>query len=666
MTDYGGEKIPLSQKQVKSYQTELINKDLSHRLETLAESDLEEINLEINKEEIIFRPKLDFYRYLISFLLVKYAESFDIESEEDIAKISSKIYKDIEENKKNQIIETMLDLALEDFKKNKMAKPDSNKVYGSLDFSVLWDKKSLRRLFRSSKISRESLLVLSFGLNMDLEITEIFLKKALRDQGLDFWKPDEFIIYHVKESFGNNIEAYQRLKKLYDDIDISDIKKEKEPQISYVTELLQGDFSSLGLGNSKKDKKYVLEKLKDHKLVVSKDIKRTVNKIFLEVYDSVNKNLEREINEFSIFTRGNFNKSLDGDYHKTYEYFSKGKLRLYYDSDRQLEIKKGQAFKWEKIAKNPSENEKKDDPISFYAVSDYIGEKRDFVEVLLPVKSYDKFDKSIKKGKFYFEDKALNEKLIEAKYKSKISESKKDGKTEILLNLKIRPLDLIKKSTRLVCDDKVFEVAKDTLALPFLEIEVSSKATIDMGDLPRLSENEEDDKFYYKYINEIEGVRAIDHKGINIDKHKITSLLSYLFTDKAILNTDGKTDLPYPLLEKLDLTFDKIMITDANISNARRGDSSRITRDKLITILFIKYCLMLERELVNRFYTGKEIKRMYLSFMKDYLRRCHFYEYNISDGYEEILLRLICTEEPLNTFRYLWANYLIYKGEKNE
>ena len=94
-----------------------------------------------------------------------------------------------------------------------------------------------------------------------------------------------------------------------------------------------------------------------------------------------------------------------------------------------------------------------------------------------------------------------------------------------------------------------------------------------------------------------------------------------------------------------------------------KGKISQITRSRLITLYFISYVLENSNIWFDKLSTPARRKRDYLIFMDYKLRNARLYEYNISNPYEETLLKLVVYDEPLEAFRDLWAKYLINIGD---
>ncbi|WP_297281846.1 hypothetical protein [uncultured Anaerococcus sp.] len=180
-------------------------------------------------------------------------------------------------------------------------------------------------------------------------------------------------------------------------------------------------------------------------------------------------------------------------------------------------------------------------------------------------------------------------------------------------------------------------------------------------EVPVLGSGEEYSDFFYQ--NDIEGIIDVKQDSIYISEKKISSLLTYLYNKDAIISTDD-IDLPEDQLGALDDLLKETRIKHENINAIiEKSKISQITRPRLITLYFLFYVLDNQDIWFDKLSTPARRKRDYLIFMDHKLRNVRLYEYNISNPYEETLLKLVVYDEPIDAFRDLWAKYLINIAE---
>lgn len=181
-------------------------------------------------------------------------------------------------------------------------------------------------------------------------------------------------------------------------------------------------------------------------------------------------------------------------------------------------------------------------------------------------------------------------------------------------------------------------------------------------EVPILGSADEYSDFVYQ--NDIAGIEKVEQDSIYISEKKISSLLSYLYNEDAIISTDDSS-LPDDQIKALDDLLKDTKIKHENLNAIIEKDKiSQITRSRLITLYFLSYVLENEDIWFDKLSTPARRKRDYLIFMDYKLRNSRLYEYNISNPYEETLLKLVVYDEPIDAFRDLWAKYLLNIGDK--
>lgn len=180
-------------------------------------------------------------------------------------------------------------------------------------------------------------------------------------------------------------------------------------------------------------------------------------------------------------------------------------------------------------------------------------------------------------------------------------------------------------------------------------------------EVPLLGTGEEYEDFAYRK-GDIEEIYDVKQDSIYISEKKISSLLSYLYNEDALILRDDST-LPKDQVEALDDLLKDTRIKHENLNAIiEKGKISQITRSRLITLYFLSYVLEKEDLWYDLLSTPQKRKRDYLIYMDFNLRNARLYEYNISNPYEETLLKLVMYDEPIDAFRDLWAKYLVNLG----
>ncbi|MFO3717679.1 hypothetical protein AB9Q04_04835 [Anaerococcus sp. ENR1011] len=193
------------------------------------------------------------------------------------------------------------------------------------------------------------------------------------------------------------------------------------------------------------------------------------------------------------------------------------------------------------------------------------------------------------------------------------------------------------------------------------EISLKSDNFTYKDEVPILGSGEEYSDYIYQ--NEIAGIERVEQDSIYISEKKISSLLSYLYNEDAIISNEDVT-LPEDQILALDDLLKDTKIKHENLNAIiEKNKISQITRSRLITLYFLSFVLENEDIWFDKLSTPAKRKRNYLIFMDYKLRNSRLYEYNISNPYEETLLKLVVYDEPIDAFRDLWAKYLINIGE---
>lgn len=530
--------------------------------------DIESIEIGANNT-ISLRKKIPFYKYIVNFMLTSHAERLGFDKNA-IGDIASDIFTSIEAKEKNENFEKIIDLVVELFReKNLYPHGTKSEVYGSLEADKekrrVWKKTQIRKDFKANVISREKMFVYGFGLGMSLSELEVFLMKVLEETGLNIWDEKEAMIYISLAHFPDNaMNFFIRAMALYNNEDKANLVEVKK-DTSLNTTILQNsldDYINEYRNMAQVDDNIILNIIAYHKDLVSENTNRTILKEFVSTFREVEDGLSDEIAAFSNVKYGNADDNMENA-----DYFSRGNVEIFYNSENDIIIPTEKAFV----------------------------------------------------------------------FKSHKSEETKTYYPEEEIILEGGPGERSK------------------------EVTLQSPSYKFKDEVPVLGSGEEYDDFIYQ--NDIDGVTSLVQDSIYISEKKLSSLLTYLYNKDAIISTDD-ISLPKDQVAALDDLLKETRIKHENLNAIiEKGRISQITRPRLITLYFIYYVLDKEDIWFDKLSTPARRKRDYLIFMDYKLRNSRLYEYNISNPYEETLLKLVVYDEPIDAFRDLWAKYLINREE---
>ncbi len=530
--------------------------------------DIESIEIVANNT-ISLRKKIPFYKYIVNFMLTSHADRLGF-YKNAIGDIASDIFTSLEAKEKNENFEKIIDLVVELFReKNLYPHGTKSEVYGSLEADKekrrVWKKTQIRKDFKANVISREKMFVYGFGLGMSLSELEVFLMKVLEETGLNIWDEKEAMIYIALAHFPDNaINFFIWAIALYNNEDKANLVEIKK-DTSLNTTILQNsldDYINEYRNMAQVDDNIILNIIAYHKDLVSENTNRTILKEFVSTFRDVEDGLGDEIAAFSNVKYGNAD-----DYMANADYFSRGNVKIFYNSENDIIIPTEKAF---------------------------------------------------------------------------VFKSHKSGDTKTYY-----------PEEEIILEGGPGERSK--------EITLQSPSYKFKDEVPVLGSGEEYDDFIYQ--NDIDGITSLVHDSIYISEKKLSSLLTYLYNKDAIISTDD-ISLPKDQVAALDDLLKETRIKHENLNAIiEKGRISQITRPRLVTLYFLYYVLDKEDIWFDKLSTPARRKRDYLIFMDYKLRNSRLYEYNISNPYEETLLKLVVYDEPIDAFRDLWAKYLINTEE---
>lgn len=668
-----------------------------------------------DQRQIEIKSKPPFYKYIINYLMWKYQDKLGIDKK-DIEAKASEVFSAIENCEKNDLLEDLAGYVYEDFCENGLSNKDQDN-FDRLDFAKTKKNDQLKPIkasayvrsgikkdiLISTNLQRKKMLVLSFGLNMDLDTTNVFLKKVLGEEGLDFWDEEEFLIYICKKFYDGRVDEYFKLKEIYTSVEAQPILSQDLVDKEKTQEIL--DIFREFIEKSRDDDFLNIEKVLGAYKYVSqnKARQRSIEKRFLNSYKNVESKLAYDIisskDKFEDFDLDDSNPKSDYSLVKDdalifrgddIEYKEEYKIRIYPKLGKTVNIKKGEEFfgkalktnrtdgrdSWTQSVGNLGSKAKGDFIIK--ADENYQIKAEDYLQMDIRVNSEVPFEKN-PKNKFIYhkEDSGVYEDLIDPIYYGLNEENlNPHGKNyyEALINFKIK----VSENPIEFCDmiqygDQKFMVLDNYPRLNYLEITAYGPVK-----KAKLEDIDHKNKAKFDFWSDNEDIARIEFVSFAIKTSYKENMLSYLYNKKALTAFNPK------YLEKLDLGSQKYedfyqmlkgnKITPTYLSKlGSKKDFLSPDRIKFINILFLESILDAE-ERYSSFTDEEKIQKVpaharkasYIRFMNYELKKVGMYEYNLSNSYEDLLARIACTNEALETYRQVWGLYDLIEMAKKE
>lgn len=710
--------------------TALVNKDNEAWIGSIGKEILEIedsfskliINYKDNKD-IQIRIKPPFYKYILNYLLWNYKDRLGIE-DEDIGARAREIFSDQGKLKSNDLVEKISTLVHEDFKENGLSTKNQEN-FDRLDFTLKSNGKPVQaKYYRRSdirddillkeNIERKTMLTLSFGLAMDLETTNIFLRKVIGEEGLNFWNEDEFIIYLVKKYYDGRVEKCIEFKEMYKTVSADQVLSQDTVDNENTVELM--DIFSEFLEKTKDGDNLNIEKvLAAYKYINQneKDRQRSIVNRFTKAYNGVENTLAYDIISFkknqekakdksktsdeddSIEDKDVYFEGMNIKYHEIYQ------ISLYPKLGKKVRIKKGdeiytsvrkdgpRADKYLSLADKLNQyklgldqgkfEEKKANEFVIRAVEEYEVQAKEYIDLDIKVRSKKKFERKANTKFLYFKDLDSEGEDLTGAFYFGLDEENIDSHGanyyQGRINCRMKASDIpIEAGDVIYYGEEEFVIIEDLPRINYLKIKAQSEEK--EAKLDSLSYK--GDKDYY-FWSDNEDIGKMKFESFSIDNHYKDNLLTFLYNDKAL------TTFKDQYFENLNINSDKfnqlyLMLNGQKISDTLKSyfknskAYKKSIRSEFISILFLEFVVEANNEVNNFSYkerlanrTSKEIKADYLRFMNNELRKVGMYEYNLSNTYEDLLARIVCADNPLETYRQVWGLYtVIYDIKQKE
>lgn len=625
-----------------------------------------------------------------------------------------------------EILKKLTELIFNDFISNdcyRTGKKGEKRVLGGKDKkgTVSWDRKELLKKITAKSLTKNELCAFAFGLNMDFESFEFFLKKALLLPGFNLWNPDDFILYitfkYVREG---RRRFYDELKNLYREIEKKrkgDASKKKsrpawlDPKsVSTKTIASQAEnliikieseefvFSNSSLKNSRDKIAGFLEEYYELAAVPGSYTRTAVKEagaLLEECMENLAEDISGAVSIINEPVRAEVGNVPDED-------IMQGTVWIYYRMRDGLTIPRGTRFF--KI-----ENGKK---IGFVTEEDTIVEPRPnetWIEVEIPLISKDAEPRAEKKEEqgifipknsgFFCENPDLSGMSNKSGFKTQGMKSS-DGNTPAK-NIPVGQVIRTGGKISALCKEGA-EIPQGTEFWVVKEVReedgsTSEKKVLFLSTKPVCAECRKDIYVHGEapkqgaVKGEITDCSIPDwqRKFIRIQNEKIGEkqkkkgegnkeviFCAYLYPMQTE-DYDCKDVLPDKYLSAVESVLKGTKLSKSKISNIKNGKEAGITRSDLITLSFLAYMSRIEKmHSEDRNKHGNWLKKpgskkqkapslsRYSGFIAEtnsLLSRCGFYELYHPNPYDALIIFLISGNEAINAFRNLWGWYLAKK-----
>lgn len=691
------------------------------------------------KDFLDTRKEVPFRRFLVRYLIVVYGEKFcpelfpDMEQEKWLTDGLEYILNEMTQNEKNsydsspKVLQSLTDVVFDTFIENgvysskRIGKDGPQKVMGYINGQGLqWTKDLLLKKLKSVKcgadildmdadITEDEFWAFAFGLNMAYADVDFFIRKVFRRAFANFWNVQDVLLQVTfRYAQGNKYLFYQKLKKFYE--------KEAEPLENSLEVEKASDYTRAVKGQMDKllreiedtegaislnEEENLPEKLKEvickYKYRIQSEGNRihTTARIGKELLDKFEQsvrvksgdvedtNKKKKDDEYKIRKEwtmtGYWNEKASEN--KISEEKAQGKVLVYYELNRGLDISKGTLFakrgkkiteEVEALGSELVEFSETED-IEFVSLEDVKippvdSRKEDIVIEVRCTEPERKVSKAEEhrayipgKTEFMTENKNLSGFFNKSCFKPSGKNVKIGDKIQISgkISGKCEAGKVIPKGTEFYAlnakgETVKFESVKDTGTPVCAEIWVEA---VQPGKENTAVKNE---------ITQCsaEGILHIENKKIGFCQKKQDQyaqgnrLFEVLYSkDKVDETLDKLLDDTY--IEKIGNIFRGTMLSNTKLYNIQRGTEKNITRKDIVTLSFLVY--------VNDYESDHSPREKhysingYLNFIQktnDNLEACGFYGLYELNLYDCLLMYLAGNTEAIASYRNIWSWYL--------
>lgn len=540
------------------------------------------------------------------------------------------------------------------------------------------------------KILLESM---AFGMDMTIEMVNIFLTKVLRRSELDYYDSDEFLLAIALQSQTANglshYEQYLELKSYYNTIKIS--SEEKEEEIDMTKNIL--DYNSqnfiktnqlfLGKNCTEKSIQSELNRLLRQHHLLEKPCRRTSEKVFLQWLKDTQELYHDEVVKYKEFTK---KISKQEDLRK----YGAGILQIQYKPNMEIQLKKGARFYRKKEEGLP---DKKSNRVWFVLEEEKILPAKNSVVLIIPVQSITKGEiskkKHIKNGSI-LQLKINNEKVFSVKAEKALNyymTEKDQGKLEV----ECEPGTFIEKNTLFVYieNGKQYEFIsrEDQRADVYISDNINvycrsfnkadnesresqSNYFIRIGRPIKSKKSDKSESAKIKYyeiaareticymedlaegIISIKNLKPINYQEEAQEQEKSSENLNFLAFVQYLYHS---FDYDEEILKKIKSDLFGIWFTSTEITDyAVRHFTQKKDREKrnyILTLIFLVFVKKIE----NKDYEPKKIRCWFEEQVDDVMEECRLQKFSMGSPYDCLLAFLIVHYLPVEAFRAIWA-----------
>lgn len=574
----------------------------------------------------------------------------------------------------------------------------------------MWNKNQIFEKITADHINAGDLWTLGFGLNMDCEDISFFLKKALKRTDFNLWNYQELLLYITfRYAQGNCMEFYLKLQKEFKKIkpiacDWSSTDGFSTVFIKDRTELLaekiQNHYYAFALNEKGELPKEIRRFLGEYKYLIeyTEDYTRTVQKEASRLLTKFKENIKGDIEA---------SKAVLKDEVPEIGKISQGKVIVYYDPEKGLDIPRGTIFykerrkhrigtisyrdqekETEAVGKTAFYGKREEARVAFVVEKDvYVAPEEDALrKVKIPVQCSEQ-TKKMKKP--------------EDEYGFVPGNTAFTSNNPYLQN--IRNISRFKTPTKE--KSRVLAVGELTCVAGTLYADCTAGKSIPGGtefhpnreglqNLTFVSKEDVSADVYEEIwvyctepeeeatLNEITDCsipnwqskfERIGNKKIGFNKKKDEDaakggvLYNYLYPSfeenyylKDVLNKE--------YLPKLEMVLKKTQLSSTKLSQIESKKAGDISRNDILTLSFLEFMSELDEKWNREGFqlTEKDYSNRSLDFIQrtnEVLDKCGFYELYAPNPYDSLLICLLSSSEAIDAYRNLWGWYLANKEE---
>lgn len=604
-------------------------------------------------------------------------------------------------------LKLLTDMAYEDFQSNLGGLPAGKDT--DQKKKRTWSRSQILSKITADHISTGELWILGFGLNMDCEDLSFFLKKALKREDFNLWNYQEFLLYLTfRYAQGNCFEFYEKLEEAFREADpiACDWSRTEGFSTTFIknradmmAEKIQENYFAFALNDEGELPDTILHFLGEYKYLIeyTEDYTRTVQKESARLLTEFKARIKDDVSESK--------KILKEDTPEIGR-VSQGKVLVYYDPEKGLDIPRGTVFykkdiyaKMGTVSYRDSENgEDSLGKTAFYGGADdirigFVAEKAVLIPpaeeavrmVKIPVQCVKKTKKMRKTEKEYgyvpgnTEFSSNNPYLREIRNKSQFktpikSNGRKleEGELTCVAGTLYAQCTAGKKIPR---GTEFHPVSEGFEQITFVSKEdVTAEVYEEIWVYCQKPE-------YEATLNEIvdcsipgwqSKFERIGNKKIGFNKKKAQDaakggvLYNYLYPafDEFYDLKDGM-DRKY--LQKLGMVLEGTQLSSTKLSQIESQKADGISRNDILTLSFLEYMSEIEEDWKENCCESESeedyrLRRAgFIERTNSVLTKCGFYELYAPNPYDSLLICLLSSNEGIEAYRNLWGWYLANK-----